>query len=201
MREGDHFKKGERLVAFDCSVFRAQLAHSTAAETGAEVKLRSSEQLSKLNGISQTDLAQAQSQYTMAKAESALNKAMVQRCDVFAPYSGRVSAVKVQRYAFVPEGTPMLEIYNDSALELEMIVPSRWLAWLKPGYPFAMRVDETAMEYHAQVIRVSASVDPVSQTVKIFGRIVGVQDSLLPGMSGTALLAPPHASTGNNVRH
>lgn len=199
VREGDHFNKGDILVGFDCSVYRAQLVHSAAAQTGAAVKLKSSEELAKLNGISQTDLAAARSQFTMDQAESALNGAMVHRCQIAAPYSGRVSAVRVQRYSFVQEGTPLLEIYDDSVLELEMIVPSRWLAWLKPGYGFTMRVDEVARDYRAEVTRISASIDPVSQTVKIFGRIVGTQDGLLPGMSGTALLAPPQQGAGKHV--
>lgn len=201
VREGDHFNKGDILVGFDCSVYRAQLAHSAAAQAGAAVKLKSSEQLAKLNGISQTDLAAARSQFTMDQAESSLNGAMVHRCQITAPYSGRVSAVRVQRYSFVQEGTPLLEIYDDSVLELEMIVPSRWLAWLKPGYPFTMRVDEVARDYRSQVTRISASIDPVSQTVKIFGRIVGTQDGLLPGMSGTALIGPPQQSADKHVGH
>lgn len=201
VREGDHFNRGDILVGFDCSVYRAQLAHSAAAQAGAAVKLKSSEQLAKLNGISETDLAAARSQFTMNQAESALNSAMVHRCQIAAPFSGRVSAVRVQRYSFVQEGTPLLEVYDDSVLELEMIVPSRWLAWLKPGYPFTMRVDEVARDYRAQVMRISASVDPVSQTVKIFGRIVGNQDGLLPGMSGTALLGPPLQGSDKHVGH
>jgi hypothetical protein len=35
------------------------------------------------------------------------------------------------------------------ALELEFIVPSAWLRWLKTGYAFSVAVDETGKSYHA----------------------------------------------------
>jgi membrane fusion protein, multidrug efflux system len=198
LREGERFKKGDRLVVFDCAVYRAQLAHSVAAERAASVKVKSSDQLAALDGISKTDLAEAHSQFAMASAQSTMNRAMVNRCVIAAPYPGRVTSVRAQRWSSVPEGAPLLEIYDDSVFELEMIVPSRWLAWLKPGYPFTMRVDETARSYPAKIARISGSVDPVSQTVKVFAEI-GAQEGLLPGMSGVALLAPP-GKAGGNVR-
>jgi membrane fusion protein, multidrug efflux system len=196
VREGDRFRQGARLVAFDCSVYRAQLAHSQAAENAALVKMKSSDQLATLGGISNSDVAQARSQHAMASAESAGNRAMVQRCTIAAPFSGRVTAVRAQRWSSVPAGQPLLEIYDDRAFNVEMIVPSMWLAWLKPGYGFNMRVDETAREYPARITRISGSVDPVSQTVKVFGEI-GAQEGLLPGMSGTALIVPPGKPAAN----
>ena len=198
VREGDRFKKGDRLVEFDCAVYRAQLAHSQAAESAALVKMKSSDQLATLGGISKTDVAEAQSQYAMASAESAGNRAMVQRCTIIAPFSGRVTAVHVQRWSSVPAGQPLLEVYDGHAFEVEMIVPSRWLTWLRPGYGFTMRVDEAGRDYPAKITRISGAVDPVSQTVKVFGEI-GAQEGLLPGMSGTALLGPPRKA-GTNVR-
>ena len=190
VREGDHFKKGDRLVEFDCAIYRAQLAHSEAAENAALVKMKSSDQLQTLGGISKSDVAQAQAQYAMASAESAENRAMVERCVITAPFSGRVTAVHVQRWSSMPAGQPLLEVYDDHAYEVEMIVPSRWLTWLKPGYGFNMRVDEAGRDYPARITRISGAVDPVSQTVKVFAE-VGAQEGVLPGMSGTALLAPP----------
>jgi RND family efflux transporter MFP subunit len=191
LREGDRFRKGDQILGFDCSVYKAQLSHAIAQEGAAEAKVEVSGRLDKLNGISQLDLSDAKFQHQMAQAETARSRAMVQHCAIAAPFSGRVAQVRVQRYSFVPEGTALVDIYDDSAFELEMLVPSRWLVWLKPGYPFSVRVDETGREYRAEVIRLAAQVDPVSQTVKLFGRIVGGPGGLLPGMGGTVTMSPP----------
>lgn len=51
---------------------------------------------------------------------------------------------------FAQPGQGILEILDDSALELEFIVPSRWMAWLKDGYRFQVKIDETGGTYPAR---------------------------------------------------
>jgi hypothetical protein len=76
-------------------------------------------------------------------------------------------------------------------LELEFIVPSRWLAWLTPGTGFQVAIDETGKTYPAKVMRTGARVDPVSQSVKIAAAIDGKFNELIAGMSGRVLMAAP----------
>ena len=112
------------------------------------------------------------------------------RCVITAPYDGRVSEVQVQRYAFAAEGAPLLTIYDNSQYDVEMIVPSTWLAWLKPGMSFRVRIEETGGDHSAEITRLSGAVDPVSQSIRVYGRIKGPVDPLRPGMSGSAILSP-----------
>ena len=92
---------------------------------------------------------------------------------------------------FVLPGQLMLDILDDSALELEFIAPSRWLGWLNPGFAFRVRVDDTGKTYPARVQRVGARADPVSQTVKAVAIIDGHFSELLAGMSGRVIIASP----------
>lgn len=195
VREGEAFKKGDRLVAFDCAMHRARLDNAAAAAEAAVKKLESVGKLDKLSAVSGLELSDSAAKLTMAQAELSMARTLVQRCTIAAPFAGRVAERKAQAHEYVAEGKELLAIYDDGAFELEMIVPSRWLAWLKPGQPFAVRVDETGQDYGAEVARLSGRVDPVSQSVKVFGRIKGKADGLLPGMSGTARLTPPAGST------
>lgn len=94
---------------------------------------------------------------------------------------------------FVQPGQPLLEILDDSVLELEFIVPSKWMAWVKPGYAFQVRIDETGRSYPAKVQRVGARVDPVSQSIKLSATIDGRFPELVSGMSGQVTLTPPAA--------
>ena len=97
-------------------------------------------------------------------------------------------------WVYEEPGQGILEILDDSALELEFIVPSRWMVWLKDGYRFQVKIDETGGTYPAKVIRLGAKVDPVSQSVKTIAVIDGQFPDLIAGMSGRVQLAPP-AST------
>ncbi|WP_218580131.1 efflux RND transporter periplasmic adaptor subunit [Pseudomonas sp. 8Z] len=195
VKEGEAFKQGQRLAGFDCSVQRAQLTRSEAAQSGAQKKLSVAKRLDALESISQAEVAQAQADLAVAQAESAVGRAMLKRCNLEAPFAGRVSQRMVQRFQHVAEGTELLAIYDDSAYQLELIVPSGWLTWLKPGVDFQVRLDETGQDYPAQIERLGAAIDPLSQSLKVFARITGDTAGLLPGMSGVARLQPPESGS------
>ena len=70
--------------------------------------------------------------------------------------------------------------------------PSKWLAWLKPGYPFQVAIDEVGKSFPARVQRIGARVDPVSQSVKLTATIDGKFPELIAGMSGRVTMTPPN---------
>ncbi|MBF0125395.1 MAG: HlyD family secretion protein, partial [Magnetococcales bacterium] len=111
-----------------------------------------------------------------------------------------VAEQKVREQQYVQPGQPMLDIIDDSVLELEFIVPSRWLVWLKPDLMFQVQIDETAKEYPAKVLRIGAKVDPVSQSVKLVAAISGKFPELMAGMSGKVNIAPPTESITKPVK-
>lgn len=190
-RDGESFRKGDRLVVFDCAAQRARQDQAAAAAQSATRKREVSGKLNQLNSISQLEVATAQSAEAQARAELALTNVMVQRCAITAPYDGRVAGVEVQRHAFAAEGSPLIAVYEAGAFDVEMIAPSAWLSWLKPGLTFRLRVEETGGMHEAEVTRLSGQVDPVSQSVRVYGRIKGPTDALRPGMSGSVVLSPP----------
>lgn len=195
VKEGDRVKQGATLLSFDCTMLKEKLNYASANEQAARKKLAVANRLDRLNSISVSDVEQARSAVSMAQAESGVNRAMLDRCVLKAPFSGRVTETLVRNWETVPEGKPLLTLYDDSAFELEMIVPSRWLRWLKAGTPFTVALDETGESYPAKIVRLSSAVDPVSQSVKVFGRIEEKGDGLLlPGMSGAAQFSLPATS-------
>ena len=65
-----------------------------------------------------------------------------------------------------------------------MLVPSRWLSWLKAGIEFKVHIEETDKTYPARVTRLGGRVDPVSQSIKVIGQITSATPELMAGMSG-----------------
>jgi RND family efflux transporter MFP subunit len=183
-REGGSFKEGDELVGFDCALQRAQLQKARAALAASEKTFASNQRLSELNSVGQLELDLSEAEVGKARAEMESNAAVVSKCSIVAPYSGRVAEQKVHEQQYVQPGTPMLEILDDSVLELEFIVPSRWLSWVKPDSRFYVHIDETGKKYPARVLRVGAKVDPVSQSVKLMGTIDGHFPELVAGMGG-----------------
>jgi RND family efflux transporter MFP subunit len=191
LHDGDRFAQGAVLARFVCAEQQATLAHARAVQEEKREVLATNHRLHELGTGSGLDYHVAAAQVEEAAADVQAATAMVDQCTVRAPFAGRVGGVSARDYQYLGVGTPMLEILEDRALELELIVPSRWLAWLKPGVAFTTSIDETGRTYQAQLMRLSGRVDAVSQSIKAYGRLVDDAPDLLPGMSGRAIFNPP----------
>lgn len=190
VREGEAFSEGQEIVAIDCAAYRARLAQMDAQVNRATRKLESQRLLDQRGAIGKMDLDFAEIDLDAAQAEQQLAALDVSRCSITAPFSGRVAERKVQPFQYLTAGQPVIDILNDRDLELELLASSRWLSWLKPGAAFVVRIDELGRDFPAIVTRIGPRIDPVSQTVKIYGRVDGEFPELVPGMSGLARLSP-----------
>jgi RND family efflux transporter MFP subunit len=191
LSEGAAFKQGQVLVQFDCALQQSQLAKSEAAVMAADTAWQANSRLLELKSIGKVELDTSKAELLKAKADLAGNRAIVEKCQVTAPFPGRIAEQKVREQQYVQAGQALLEILDDSALELEFIVPSRWMAWARPGVGFKVAIDETGKTYPAKILRVGARVDPVSQSIKLTAMIDGRFPELVAGMSGKVLMAPP----------
>lgn len=187
-REGEAFEQGDLLVAFDCRVVAAHYRIAQANYRAAQKMLDNKNYLKKLNSVGELEVALAQMELQKAQGELRAATYKKEQCRLEAPYSGRLVASHVQMHESVAPGDPLIEILDDSILEIALVVPSQWLSWLEIGQGFDMVVDETGDRIHGQVTRFGAVVDPVSQTVGVMGEIVDAaqQKTLISGMSGTA---------------
>lgn len=189
--EGGAFKAGQLLVSFDCTLQQAQLQKAQAELDGTEQTLKSNQRLAELNSVGQLELDLSRSAVGKAKAEIGAHWAVLGKCGVAAPFSGRVAEQKVREQQYVQPGQAMLDIIDDSVLELEFLVPSSWLSWLKVGAKFQVQIDETRKSYPAKFIRIGARVDPVSQSIKVAAAVEGKFPELIAGMSGRVQVPPP----------
>lgn len=188
--EGGGFRAGQLLVQFDCAMQQAQLDKAKAMLSGADRTWTANKRLAELNSVGRMELDLSEAEVLKNRAEVSSVAVALSKCAIAAPFSGRVSEQKVREQQFVQPGQPLLEIIDDSVLELEFIVPSRWLTWIKPGHVFQVAIDEVGKSYPARVQRIGARVDPVSQSIKLVASIQGSFPELIAGMSGRVTMAP-----------
>jgi membrane fusion protein (multidrug efflux system) len=190
-REGESFKVGEVLVRFDCRKYETELAAARAEEEFNRITLANSIALDKRKAIGRLEVEQNRTRYDKAKAQAETLANQVDECTISAPFDGRVGEVRAKAYEMSRPNEPLMRLVNTDRLEIELIVPSLWLRWLKPGTNFRVVVDETETVHDATVKRIAATVDSVSQTVKIMAVFAEVSKDILPGMSLTAELKQP----------
>ena len=189
--EAEAFKAGDLLVEFDCNVPQAQRRKAQAELEAAQATHRSNEQLLKLNSIGPLEFELSRAGVSRGQAEVGTHDAILEKCRIAAPFTGRVAEQKVREQQFVQPGQALLDILDDTSLELEFLVPSNWLRWLKIGLPLRVSIDETRKTYPARFTRIGAKVDPVSQSIKVAATIEGNPAELVAGMSGRVMAAPP----------
>ncbi len=191
VKDGERFREGQPLVSLDCMVQRAQLEESRATMVAAEKTYAVNRRLHEMNAGGALEAEVAAAEVAKNRAKINAGAAVVSKCNVAAPFPGRVVEIKVHDHQFVQAGQAMLEILDDAVLEVEFLAPSRWLSWLRAGHAFQISIDETGRSYPAKVARLGAKVDPLSQSVKVVAEVAGNFPELLAGMSGRVQLAPP----------
>lgn len=188
-RVGQRFGKGETLVQFDCTEneARAQIAQSelTAASEALEAKIR----LKSMDAASEIEVTTAAAQVAKAQAQLKLAQYQAGQCKLPAPFAGHVVRVMGKPYQTTTVGQPLLEIISAGVPKLRVSASSKLFTKIKVGTPLRVTIDETGISYNALVTMVNARIDPVNQTFEMEARVQGAAGSLLPGMSGTAVLA------------
>ncbi len=191
-REGESFKTGDLLIAFDCERYRAEAQSADAVFREMKLTLESNQQLEKFRAVGKHDVEISRARVDKAEAEARSLASRVQQCDIFAPYDGRVAELTVNQYEQPQLNKPFMVIVGQSRLEIEVIVPSHWLSWMTPGTAMTFQVDETKRSYTARVARIGAAVDAVSQMIKIIATFDVPVSDVLPGMSGGAHFTRPN---------
>ena len=191
VKEGERFKKGGRLISFDCEIQGNYLKKSRAKLLAAEKTHESNLLLKDYQSIGDLDIELSAAEVQTAKADVAIFKSKLKRCKINAPFDGRVIELMVHAHESVSEHQPLIAILDDHNLEVQLYIPSWWLSWLEPGEKFSIRIDETGKTYTASVVRLGARVDAASQSIEITAAITGKNPELLSGMSGVAFFDVP----------
>jgi len=188
---GDYIAEGETLVSFDCSALLAQEKIYAAQKRVGEINLDVNRRLLEVNNVGAKELALTQAEFDSASAQLEVISLQVKQCIIKAPFAGRVVARNADPFETVNAGTELIEILAQDELEVILVAPSNWLSWLAVGEGFTLRVDETDANYSGSVVRLGGRVDPVSQTVLVWGKLGSGNEDLLPGMSGNITFAEP----------
>lgn len=191
---GDPFKSGQPLVVFDISRYKAQAAKATAELTAAQKSWDILTKLSHLGSGSELEAVTARARLESARAQFELEQIQVNLGIIHAPFDGYLVHRIANPHEYVTPGQPLIEII-DQPLKLQLHVPSTWLAWLKPGIEFQVRLDETEKDYPARITRLGRQIDPVSQTIEVWAKITGKHPELVAGMSGAGRFPSPGGST------
>ena len=184
-RKGMAFKKDDLLVSFDCSRLKAERSAASASANATSIELRQKRTLLKHGAAGKGDVDLAGAAVSKSLAERDVIDQRMRDCTIRAPFDGRVVATSINALEMPKPGEPLLIIIDDSNLQVELVMPSQWLAKIKQNSTFSFTVDETGEELKGNVDRFGAEVDPVSQTIEVIGKLQTHSQIIRSGMSGS----------------
>lgn len=184
--EGQAFRTGDVLIVFDCRKNLAEVSAAKAAAKAQGLKVETNRKLLARGAIGESEVQVSVAELEKYRADVAAIQARTGSCDFRAPFNGRLVERIVQEHETPSPNQPLIKIVDTSRLEIETIIPSKWINWAVPGTTFMFAVDETGENLGAKIVRLGATIDPVSQTIKAYGVLIDKSSLVLPGMSGTA---------------
>lgn len=184
LKDGDAFRQGDLLLEFDCDRSKAEWKAAEAERLGALAAHDNSRRLAEYRAAGAHDVQMARAALEKAAATVEVIAVRLKQCRIFAPFDGRLVDLPVREHEIPQAGQPLMRVVTDTRLEVDMIVPSKWLTWLKPGEPFSFAPEQGVVKAQGQVIRISGAIDAVSQTIRAVGTLKADSGVILPGQGG-----------------
>lgn len=192
VRSGQQVKQGQTLIALDAGKQQAELAEQSASVRDESRKLRDMRKLVARGAITTSELegqeaivAQAQARVDAARYELSLRTLQ-------APFDGTVSLIDLSEGALVNSGDVLLHLDELAKLRLDLAVPERYLALLKPG----MAVTATSSAWPDQSFSgvletLDSRISSETQNIKARVMLPNPSGQLRPGMLMNVELALP----------
>ena len=222
--EGMAVSKGEVIAVLDqtdaklvhdraaaaVAVGDANRAHALAERDRADRLLKTGGITDKDHLSAQVNLQVAEASLTQARAEEAIAQLQLSRCQIRAPFSGRVAKRLVDPGTMLANGTPVLNLVDNSVLEFRAAVPSEDYSKIRMGATAQITVDAMpGLILHGVITRILPTMDERSRSFDVVVQVPG-QTALASGMFArarvkvrdiaAALVVPPSALVHDGAR-
>ena len=192
VQSGQSVAKGETLIALDAGKQQAELAEQSASLRDENRKLSDMRKLVARGAVTQSELEGQEA--TVAQVQARLDAARyeVSLRTLQAPFAGTVSLIDLSEGALVNSGDTLLHLDELDKLRLDLAVPERYLALLRPG--MAVTATSTAwpdQQFNGTLTTLDSRVSNDTQNIKARVMIPNGNGQLRPGMLLNVELALP----------
>lgn len=104
-----------------------------------------------------------------------------------APFRGTVAQADITTGTLVQQGQKLGEFIRSGRYELEAVISTDDVPYVREGQPVTLRSGRTDQEWQGRVVRISEQVDQATQAVRVFVRLAG--EDLREGMFLTGNIA------------
>ena len=166
--EGRPVKAGDRLIELNTDLLQASLDQARSA---MELDVRELDRVLNLQqrgSATSTELDQARSRAEVSKAAYDAARAQLDRAVIFAPTSGTLDKVPVEKGEYVTPGKVVAEIVETDPAIVAVDVPERDMRYIRVGQEETIVADALdGREFTGTVHYISAVADAASRTTRV----------------------------------
>lgn len=179
--EGKFVKSGTLLVKlFDDDLQSTLKKLQSQLAIQQEIYKRQSE-LFKVNGISQNDYELTGLQLNSLKADIEVEKTMIRKTEVRAPFGGVIGLRNVSIGAIVTPSTLLATIRTANKLKLDFFVPEKYGSELKAGIKVKFTMSSSTKLYDATVMATEEGIDNTTRNLKVRALVNSQSKELISG--------------------
>ena len=179
--EGQFVKKGTLLVKlFDDDLQADMRKLQTQLAIQEQIYQRQSELL-KVNGLSQNDYEQTGLQINSIKADIEVQKVLIRKTEVLAPFDGVIGLRNISVGAEVTPSTLLATLRSENKLKLDFSVPEKYSSEIKAGMKVRFTMSNDEKQHDATVIATEEGIDAFTRNLKVRAVVDNESDHILPG--------------------
>lgn len=179
--EGKVVEKGHVIARIEDNDLKAKTKSTEAKLKKAKSYYERMKALNTEGAISDQDLDDAIEALDVAEAELEDTKAVQNRSEIKAPFTGSLSFKNVSLGSFIDPGNTIVRITQLNPLDIHFALPEKYISHIKVGQSIKFSFAENDKTYFARVRTIDPYVDPESRSVQIKGIINNKSRELLPG--------------------
>lgn len=181
--DGDRVEAGKVLAEMTSAEEHAQLEEARALVDEAERQYRRIQSLATQGTASKSLLDERRREWDTARARLVAIESRLSDRLIKAPFGGVVGLRNISVGALVEPGDLITTLDDDSAMKLDLAVPSVYLSSLVPGLPVvAITRAYGEREFTGEVRSIDSRVDPVTRSVVVRVLLPNPDRLLKPGM-------------------
>jgi membrane fusion protein (multidrug efflux system) len=195
-KSGDQVSEGQLMLELDTSTDQADLERLQAAQWLAQVKFDRVKTLIGKKLSSQSEYDEAQALLTGARASVALQRALLEKKRIKAPFTGRLGIRQVSLGEYLAVGTDIVSLDALDLMYADFSLPERTLAKLTVGQTVRIRVQAYPDEFfEGQISAITPAVDVGTRSIKIRADLANPDEKLQPGMFAHVEVLMPKEQT------
>jgi membrane fusion protein (multidrug efflux system) len=188
-QSGDEVKAGQVLLTLRKEDEEARLQSLEATAQLAQITYDRNVKQLKAQAISQAIVDNDEANLRNAKAQVAVQKAILDKKTLRAPFDGRLGLRQVDLGQFLSAGTEIATLQSLDPIFVDFLLPQQAVAQISVGEKVRAKVDAfPGRTFEGKITAINPKIDMGSRNIQVRATLANADQKLLPGMFATVEL-------------